>query len=407
MTRSYPVKHELPTAPRGSFFVKNSALRTVAFPPAGGAGVIFCAGTGTDPFYATMSVGGANAVQVASGIGFFYGDASLWSWDGSSMDYNSGRFSVRTASTLMLASDYAANNDQLDIGGNNPFYGAGMVYSASSPEFVITDQGGGGTTQLTMLDLFGSSSDQRINFYNQGSGSLVKIERLGGPNVMSFNDTGSDVVNWNFTSSGGDYVTFIPATRCLHVDPGGFNSGAYTDSSLLIGSQGCAIFDQAAGALLTLTAGGFNAVELNSSGGMRLPGITSCNILQTDAAGNVGNGATVARGTYTPTLTNVTNLAASTAYQAQYFRFSDMCIVSGKVDIDPTAAGATSLRMSLPIASNIGAAEDLSGTAFASGIAGQGAAVLGDAANNAALMNWVAVDITNQSMYYVYMYQVI
>ena len=116
----------------------------------------------------------------------------------------------------------------------------------------------------------------------------------------------------------------------------------------------------------------------------------------------------VTAGTYSPTLTNVANLDGSTAYDAQYLRVGATVFVSGKVDVNPTApAAATQLGMSLPVASNIGAVEDVGGTAFASGIAGQGAAIIGDAANNRAEMNWVAGDVTNQPMYYSYGYQIL
>lgn len=113
-------------------------------------------------------------------------------------------------------------------------------------------------------------------------------------------------------------------------------------------------------------------------------------------------------GTYTPTLTNVANLTASTAYQCQYMRIGTTVSVSGKVDADPTTTlTATQLGISLPIASNIGAVEDCAGTAFAPAIAGQGAAILGDATNNRAEMNWNAVDVTNQSMYFTFQYQIL
>lgn len=115
----------------------------------------------------------------------------------------------------------------------------------------------------------------------------------------------------------------------------------------------------------------------------------------------------LATGTYTPTLTNTTNLAASTAFQCQWMQVADMVTVSGRVDIDPTLAGSCVLGISLPVASNIGAVEDLGGAAFCPAIAGQGAALLGDVANDRATMQWIAADITNQPMYFQFMYQVI
>lgn len=120
-------------------------------------------------------------------------------------------------------------------------------------------------------------------------------------------------------------------------------------------------------------------------------------------------GANISPGTtYTPTLTNVANLDASTAYQCQYLRVGNTVHVTGRVDIDPTlTATSTQLGISLPIASNLGAIEDCAGVAFASGIAGQGAAILGDAANNRAQLEYISGDVSNQAMYLSFSYQVI
>lgn len=125
----------------------------------------------------------------------------------------------------------------------------------------------------------------------------------------------------------------------------------------------------------------------------------------------VGGGSAITAivaGTYTPTLTNVANLDGSTAFECQYLRIGSTVVVSGKVSVDPTlAATSTQLGISLPIASNFGAQEDCSGCAFASGVAGQGAAILGDSTNDRAQMQWVASDLTNQPMYFTFTYQVI
>ena len=112
-------------------------------------------------------------------------------------------------------------------------------------------------------------------------------------------------------------------------------------------------------------------------------------------------------GTYTPTLTNVTNLTASTAYQCQYSQVGTVVTVSGKVDVDPTAAVATELGISLPIASNLATAQNCGGVAFAAAVAGQGAAILADAANDRASMQWVAADLANRSMHFTFQYVVI
>jgi hypothetical protein len=88
-------------------------------------------------------------------------------------------------------------------------------------------------------------------------------------------------------------------------------------------------------------------------------------------------------------------------------RVGSTVTVSGRVDIDPTAAGATELGITLPVASNFGAIEDCAGVAAASGIAGQAAAIAADTANDRAKLVYVAVDLTNQPMYFTFTYQVI
>ena len=116
---------------------------------------------------------------------------------------------------------------------------------------------------------------------------------------------------------------------------------------------------------------------------------------------------TLAASTYTPTLTNVANLDGSAAFECQYLRLGATVIVSGKVTVDPTAAGAVQLGISLPIASALTAAEQCAGVAFSPGIAGQGAAILGDATNDRADMQWIAVDTTSQTMAFTFTYRVL
>lgn len=116
---------------------------------------------------------------------------------------------------------------------------------------------------------------------------------------------------------------------------------------------------------------------------------------------------TLASGTYTPTLTNVTNLTASTAYECQYMRVGNTVTVSGKVEIDPTAAAAIELGISLPIASNFGTQQDCGGVAAPSTIADRASAILADSTNDRASLQGIVADTTNHSLYFTFTYQVI
>lgn len=119
----------------------------------------------------------------------------------------------------------------------------------------------------------------------------------------------------------------------------------------------------------------------------------------------------VASGTYTPTITDSSNTGGRTAYQCQWKRVGNVVTVSGVVDVDPTlAATSTIIKITLPIASNFTNTGNLGGTAFASGIAGQGAAMLPTTAyavSDFALMQWISGDVTNQPMRFSFTYVVL
>lgn len=177
-------------------------------------------------------------------------------------------------------------------------------------------------------------------------------------------------------------------------------------------AQGDLIYGSAANVLSALAKDANATRYLSNTGASNNPAWAQVNLANgvtgTLPLANGGTGVSDTTQTYTPTLTNVANLDASTAYACQYMRVGNTVIVSGKVDVDPTApAAATQLGISLPVASALAQQEQLGGAAFASGIAGQGAALRADATNDRAEMVWVSGDITNQPMYFTFVYQVL
>jgi len=110
--------------------------------------------------------------------------------------------------------------------------------------------------------------------------------------------------------------------------------------------------------------------------------------------------------TYTPTLTNVANVAASTAYSCQYSRVGTVVTVSGEVDIDPTTTlTLTQLGISLPIASNLTATNELGGTSADD--LGTAARVAGDLTNNRAEVRMTPVDVTNRRFSFTFTYRIL
>jgi hypothetical protein len=114
----------------------------------------------------------------------------------------------------------------------------------------------------------------------------------------------------------------------------------------------------------------------------------------------------LANGTYTPTLTGVANVDATTSHLCHYLRVGSTVQVSGHIEVDATAAAATQVRISLPISSNLGAVGDCAGCAYSNTVA-SGAAILADATNDTALMEYVATDTANRALWFSFSYRII
>lgn len=115
----------------------------------------------------------------------------------------------------------------------------------------------------------------------------------------------------------------------------------------------------------------------------------------------------VTHGTYTPTLTNTTNISASTARLATYMRVGSTVTVAGQLDIDPTSTGAVLLGISLPIASNFSTVYQLGGVGSSIAIANESYGIEADTSNDRASMKNIAVSTANHTVTYTFTYQVI
>jgi hypothetical protein len=122
------------------------------------------------------------------------------------------------------------------------------------------------------------------------------------------------------------------------------------------------------------------------------------------------NGAAVTppitSGTYTPTITNVTNVTSSSALVCQWLRIGNVVTVSGSVDVDPVATGvSTVIRLSLPVASNFATAGQLGGScgnvAFTSSHVGP------DAINDAARLEFFTSFASVNSISFTFTYLVV
>lgn len=96
-------------------------------------------------------------------------------------------------------------------------------------------------------------------------------------------------------------------------------------------------------------------------------------------------------GTYTPTLSAAVNVANLTAYQMMWQRVGNVVTVSGLVQVQPsTGSGDTQARISLPQASDLGFAYQLSGVAVADTTPDHCAYLQADTTNDAAVLRFTA-----------------
>jgi hypothetical protein len=188
---------------------------------------------------------------------------------------------------------------------------------------------------------------------------------------------GTNIVGANFTLAGG-------------VSTGGAGGGSVIIATANAGTSG-----SAQNAIS-------NSVSFDGAGNIRAFKLHNNSTSQ----GNASN-QDIRSGTYTPTLTNVTNVAASTAYVCQWLRVGNVVTVSGRVDIDPTLAVATELGLSLPVPSNLAAQEDLAGVAAGITAGDPVIAIRGDATNDRAAFVFTAVSVANQSRFFTFTYDVI
>jgi hypothetical protein len=111
---------------------------------------------------------------------------------------------------------------------------------------------------------------------------------------------------------------------------------------------------------------------------------------------------------YTPTLTNVTNLDASTAFSSVYIQIGTRVIVFGMVQADATlaASAVTALGLSLPVASNFTSAAQLGGVA-ATGSVNMSARISADVANDRAQFDWLSQSTGNVGLSFIFGYSVL
>lgn len=165
------------------------------------------------------------------------------------------------------------------------------------------------------------------------------------------------------------------------------------------------LFTAPGGSTIVDVEGKINANSIVLSGGLltELLTVNGSVSLSAIATTSLLNELDIVTGSYTPTLTNVANVAASTASLCYYARVSNIVIVFGNVTIDPTlgAATTTQLGMSLPIASALTTGDQLRGV-VAQGTLNLGGDIFADSTNDRA--NFFFASPTTSNFIYSFMF---
>jgi hypothetical protein len=161
----------------------------------------------------------------------------------------------------------------------------------------------------------------------------------------------------------------------------------FTSGNLLTAAEAGAVEFLTDKAYLTITTGAARKeVTLNDAA------LTSGVTPVATTNGRLIDGLTLASGTYTPTLTGVTNVSSTTAFTCQYMRVGNVVTVSGKISVTATANNSqTVLGISLPIASNFAADENCGGLAHTinnTAADQHGASIYADATNDRATFEY-------------------
>ena len=114
-------------------------------------------------------------------------------------------------------------------------------------------------------------------------------------------------------------------------------------------------------------------------------------------------------GTYVPTLTNVANVTSSAPSVCQWMRVGNVVTVSGRVDINPTAAAGTltQLGVSLPVPSNFTNAAQLGGNSTLGQTTYTPMVCLADTANDRATFQFLSAGTGSVAAFFSFTYLVL
>lgn len=214
-----------------------------------------------------------------------------------------------------------------------------------------------------------------------------KITHAGDSDTyISFTGNSIDIVAGSSTYFNFSTPTFTPE---IGLNPLGINMDTRIQSE---NDTSCFFVDGSADKVGVGTAG--PASKLDVAGSFQCDSVT--------------NDTGLASGTYTPTITGVTNVDSTTAYECQYIRVGNVVHVTGKAGINTTAGGgtATTWTISLPVSSNFTAVTQCSGIANEN-TGNRSATISGNTTSDVAQVDHLSGHTNERDYYFNFTYQVL
>lgn len=405
--------------------------------------------------WSTISVGGAVTTQMSvtqdgSGVKLVNDETSPGNYQVYSTDsvgtrgWNDGIFGSGTTNFLPVYTNsntvttsrinqYALNTGGLGVDDLTTGITTANGHVAVFRNFYVGDA----TANQIPFTLFDSRSTAAVNLnviqMSSSQCAVNSIIKFTLGRSMSTNNMLFNAFNYVGSGSAGNYLQeiFYAGTECRRAYASGNTTfGVTSDNGFKVEIGGTSRIRQkltlgavgvATGTIdfVGSTSGIITLIAANAAGTYTLTLPTAqasgTQYLKNDGSGILSWDTPVAVTTssaYTPTLTNSTNITASTAYLCTYHQIGDVVTVSGRVSITPTAGAWTQtiLRMSIPVASAFTANEEGAGTANAINIQGNNgnaAGIRARATGGDMEFVWLANDTNAHDFFFTFSYQIV